>query len=163
MAKVIKLFTSESPDDIQRKGGSFAWKLNASKANLCSYALLYHNARARTGARVADHGDLFLVGRISGLAAQPEGRHAIIFDAVAVPTRSDSWPSTHQNPVNYAEVDESLLTSLKFDAVELGAPVVQPAAAEHSLGLGLTIAKAKELLATHYGVTADAIEIIIRG
>ncbi|WP_108461487.1 hypothetical protein [Devosia naphthalenivorans] len=159
---VIRLFTSETAEEIAAKGGSFAWKLNTTKANLCSYALLYHNARGRIGRKSTAHGAAFLVGRISSLMPQPEGRYAVMFDEVAEPASSEEWPKTHQNPVNYMEVDDGIFQGLKFvplDHASVPVSLLSPAQAEG----GLTIARAKELLAAHYGVSPQAIEITIRG
>jgi hypothetical protein len=157
---ILKLFTSESADEIRAKGGSYSWKLNTAKANLCSYAVLYHNARSRVGPKALEHREGFLIGRIASFKPV-EGRHAVIFDGIAKLPVPDEWPVGHQNPVNYAEVDGSQFSDIEFEPLKPVTPAAPPNA--EPARAGLSIAQAKAGLAAFYGVAPDAIEITIRG
>jgi hypothetical protein len=165
----IMVYTSRSKDEMLAAGGSAAWKLGA-RARQCRYLVCTWNpggehAQPRTE---LSHREAFLVGLISSIESAPlpddPGRSIIRFSQFALLRKPNVW-NGHRNPVAYTSLHELGIDpdTLKFEPVppasvapSVPSPVVQ-------FSTPLTIAQAKEALATTYGVSPQAIEITIRG
>ena len=163
----IVVFTGKSFEKILREGGSQAWKLDPARARRCKWLVCTQNARNyedyADGA--APHGSAFLVGRISRIrpATDPGGedRWLIEIDEYARIDQPKVWGG-ERNPVRYTNlaalgID---LEGVEFKKLERATTAAAATAAAVD---GLTIAQAKAGLAATYGVTADSIEIVIRG
>ncbi len=164
---------------IKREGGSQSWILNPSRARQCVYLVCtqnqHHPDRGFSDA-TEPHGTGFLVGRISKLTrvidpptveGEPGQERWLIeiseFAAINIPDLWGGW----RNPIHYTSLEELGIApeSLHFEKLrdeerdEPGAPE----SVSESLTRALTIADAKMGLALTYGVSPEAIEIVIRG
>lgn len=176
----VAVFTARSPLRILREGGSQAWALDANRARKATYLVCIqnqHNPDRDFSDASEAHGTAFLVGKISDVIPAPEdpdcGRWQICIDEYAPIKVAGAWKGW-RNPVRYTTLKElgieaDLLTFRPAtDADDLQPPEVQSSsAANASQGNGhitpLSMAAAKPALAAFYGVTPDAIEIVIRG
>jgi hypothetical protein len=108
----ILVFTSETLGTLLAEGGSQAWKLNAARAQRCSWIVCVRNRlkfdRPRPSGSEA-HGAGFLLGRISAVTepTQPghEERWKIAFDAFAPLDMPRLWGGW-QNPVHYGALGD---------------------------------------------------------
>ncbi|WP_280220655.1 hypothetical protein [Nocardia neocaledoniensis] len=171
----IVVFTGKSAEKILREGGSQAWKLDPSRARRCEWLVCTQNAHNyedyADGA--APHGSAFLVGRISRISPSTdpgcEDRWLIEIDEYARIDQPKVWGG-ERNPVRYTnlaglgiDLDEVEFKKLERATTAAAATAAVAAAATAAAAGGLTIAQAKAGLAATYGVTADSIEIVIRG
>lgn len=174
----IVVFTARSPDRIVEEGGSQAWVLNPTRAKNCEFLVCTqnrHNPDHEFSDATEEHGAAFLVAKISGVVASPEGRDdrwLIEISEFARINRPDAWKHW-RNPVRYTSLSELGidLAGVKFEPMpnfkerpskreptpprEAVAAAWPPAA--------LTISEAKKALAATFGVKPDAVEITIRG
>lgn len=177
----IVVFTARSPERIVREGGSSAWVLNTARAENCEFIVCTQNQRNSWGDANRKHGSAFMIGRISGLEPMPsEGgppRWLIAiseYSLIDVPNVWQGW----RNPVRYATLEDLGIDPAALDFVPMpprsADPTVDPVSeggdAEEAppapsapAGKGLSIAEAKSGLAATFGVSPDAIEIVIRG
>ncbi|MDG3015823.1 hypothetical protein [Speluncibacter jeojiensis] len=162
----VVVFTAKSPATILREGGSQAWKLDPTRAKKCTWLVCTQNAH-----NVEDyadgnepHGSAFLIGRISRISPATEvgveGRWKVEFSEYARIASPNVWGGD-RNPVRYTSLDALGLDldGVDFQKVDRDS-AVKPTPA---VSAGLTIAQAKAGLAATYGVSVDAIEIVIRG
>jgi hypothetical protein len=109
-----------------------------------------------------------MIGRISDVvpSTETEDRWLVKFDEYARLDIPDFWQGW-RNPVHYEEKLDALplsLDTVKFEPMPEEAsesPILEPKSPEPSKGL--TIAEAKEALASTFGVKPEAVEIIIHG
>jgi len=153
---VISVLTYKSVETILKTGGTQSWALERNRARNCKYAVVCRNARTREAEGPEPHGTAFMVGKIKDVvpSTETEGRWLILFSEYAFVDWPDEWEG--RNPVAYWTTDD--YKGRNFDALEfhpmpaLCAPGDQP----------MTIADAKRTLSRSLGVSADAIEIVIR-
>jgi hypothetical protein len=176
----IAVFTVESPHRILQQGGSRAWALASSRARKCRYLVcvqnLYHPGRDFSDA-FEPHGAVFLVGKISDVIPDllSNDRWQICISEYALHTVMNAWKGW-RNPVRYTTLREMGidLEALTFRSVSDGqrdlsittdqlAPTVAPRKQDDGPIAPLSIAQAKAGLAAYYGVSQEAIEIVIRG
>ena len=119
------------------------------------------------------HGEAFLVGKISSIDASPEdaARYIIRFVDFARVSLLGAWPGT-RNPVKYSTLSEVGIDpdSLQFETaheIEPERPSTErglaPTRARVATVLPLSIEAAKVGLAAHFHTDPSKIEIIIRG
>jgi hypothetical protein len=165
----IVVFTSDSVDKIVNDRGSGDWVVSAKKADRCEYLVCcrkpnWSNRKEGIPGRAA-----FLIGRVAGLIERADSknsrdqmRYLIRMTDFAKLEKPGVWKDKVRNPVAYSTLDELQidLRGLKFERMpELDAETAKdfPGAKQ------MTIADAKNGLALTFGVSADDIEIIIRG
>lgn len=176
----VAVFTARSPRRILREGGSQAWALDANRARKATYLVCIqnqHNPDRDFSDASEAHGMAFLIGRISDVIPSPEdpdcGRWQICISEYARITVADAWKHW-RNPVHYSSLEKLGISveQLTFRPVREidDAPASSEArssAANTKRGSDLvapmSMAEAKPALAAFYGVTSDAIEIVIRG
>lgn len=164
----IAVFTNRGRDRLLAEGGSQAWALDPARAAMCDYLVCIQNRHADGwGQPTHKHRHAFLVAKIAGIVPSKEtpGRFMILFTEYAsidIPIK-EKW----RNPVRYTD-----LAALGIDPAELKFSRVRvrplresaPKPEEKSSAKeGLDIASAKKALSAFYGVSLDAIEIVIRG
>ncbi len=178
----IAVLTVESPRRILHQGGSRAWKLAPNRGRKCRYLICVQNQnnldRDFSDASEA-HGAVFMVGKISDVIPDPKypssGRWQICISEYSIHTVKDAWKGW-QNPVKYTTLEEMgiNLEALAFRSVSDGqrdlgittgqqVPAVAPRKQDDGSVVFLSIASAKAGLAAYYGVSQEAIEIVIRG
>jgi hypothetical protein len=178
----IAVLTVESLRRILHQGGSRAWKLDPNRARKCRYLICVQNQnhRNRDFSDVSEaHGTVFLIGEISDVIPDPEepsnGRWQICISKYSrhiVPSAWKGW----QNPVRYTTLAEMGINpeALAFRPISDGqrnigitadqqVPALAPSMQDDGSVVPLSIARAKAGLAAYYGVSQDAIEIVIRG
>lgn len=169
----LVLFTAESPERIIREGGSQEWVLNPARAKQCTWLVCTQN-RNNPDHEVSDatepHGTAFLLGRVSGVRrVSTEGgrdRWLIAIREYARIAYPDLWDHG-QNPVRYTSL-EDLGISIEGLTFEPAQSIAETAAQPEPRRLAaqpamLTIPEAKKALAATFGVTPEAVEIMIRG
>lgn len=163
----IAVFTGRSYERIIREGGSRAWVLDPSRARKYEYLVCTQNQDAGDWADPkAPHGSAYLVGKISGVEAAPsaedKGRFIIRISEAARIEKPNVWDGG-RNPVRYTTLEELGIdpSQLTFETV----PAPERTEGEGETGgeiRPLTISEAKRGLAAAFGVSPDAIEIIVR-
>jgi len=174
----IVVFTARSPDRIIQEGGSQAWVLNPARAKNCDFLVCTqnrHNPDHEFSDATEEHGAAFLIAKISGIIASPEGRDdrwLIEISEFARINKPDVW-NHWRNPVRYTSLSELGidLAGVKFEPMPNAKerPIKrEPAPPREAVAAAgppatLTIAEAKKALAATFGVKPDAVEITIRG
>jgi hypothetical protein len=172
--KCVVVFTNRGLGRLLEEGGSQAWKLDPDRVCKLTYVVCVQNRNdGDWGRPTHDQGEGFLIGKITGVETNTEGRESnryiIKFDEYAEISVPDMWQKLGglRNPVHYLNdlenhVDVERLEWKKIRPLTDGEPprAVSPAASESR---GLDIAEAKKALATFYRVPLTAIEIVIRG
>jgi hypothetical protein len=177
----IVVFTARSPQRIVREGGSSSWVLNAGRAENCDFLVCTQNQRNSWGDATQEHGSAFLIGRISGLEPMPEEngqmRWLIAISEYAFIDIANVWQGW-RNPVRYATLEDLGIDPQEIDFQPMPPRtgnaaedvVVEGGDADSASPVGvveavkpLSIPEAKLGLAMMFGVSADAIEITIRG
>lgn len=175
--KCIVVFTNRGIGRLLEEGGSQAWKLDPDRVRKLTYVVCVQNRNdGDWGRPTHDQGKGFLIGRISGVEVNTEGRnnnrYIIKFDEYAEISVPDLWERLGglRNPVRYLD---DLERYVDVDAVEWRRVQPQsdgepPSAAPPSVtGVtetrALDISEAKKALAAFYRVPVTAIEIVIRG
>ncbi len=165
----IAVLTEKDLPTILRQGGSQAWVLNPKQALRHRYLVCARNQTHRNPAAPEPHKSAFLVGVIQDLVPvetlKSPQRYLIRLSEVARVSLPDVWREW-RNPVRYTTledlgIDPETLPFEPLAAVERPATAAS-ARADAPGGGSLTIAQAKEGLAKTFGVSVDAIEIIIR-
>jgi hypothetical protein len=174
----IVVFTARSPDRIIQEGGSQAWVLNPARAKNCEFLVCTqnrHNPDHEFSDATEEHGAAFLIAKISGIVASPEGRDdrwLIEISEFARINKPNVW-NHWRNPVRYTSLSELGidLASVIFERMPNAKerPTKrEPAPPREAVATAgppatLTIAEAKKALAATFGVKPDAVEITIRG
>jgi hypothetical protein len=178
----IAVLTLESFRRILSQGGSRAWKLAPNRARKCQYLICVQNQHheARDFSDVSEaHGSVFLIGKISDVIPDPQDpsndRWQICISEYAhyiVPNAWKGW----QNPVRYTTLAEMRINlkevtfhSISDEQHNVGitndqqVSTATPSRRDDRAVVPLSIASAKAGLAAYYGVSQEAIEIVIRG
>lgn len=136
------------------------------------------NAHSNWGDGTEQHHIAFLIGKVSDVIPtsptpenneSPQDRFLIRFSEYAHLAIPDSWPKGYRNPVRYATLDELGIntSTLKWEPMpehtEEPDEEVAPALTPKGCVKALTIFQAKQGLALTFGVSPEAVEIIIRG
>ena len=164
--KAVCVLTGRGVEMMLEQGGSQAWVIDANRVRECEYVVCiqnHHQDYFPKNQLSAPHHTAFMVGKLVGTATpDPENddkgnRKKLVFSEYAEIDLADKWPG-YRNPVFYSTLEDVgiELASLKFQPMPLQVP-----AADKSQSM--TIAQAKEGLALSFGVTPDAIEIVVRG
>jgi hypothetical protein len=166
MPNALVVFTSRSIAELEHTGGSQAWRLRPANAKAATYLVCARNRKSDRNEGTEEHGEGFLVARITGIVPAPEDearRFMVTFDEWAPIKVPDLW-QFGRNPVHYADLDELSIDESKL-RFKQRSTVHRRQPAERSSGKGgpLTIEQAKRGLAATFGVSVDAIEITIRG
>ena len=166
----IAVFTANSRDEILAVGGSAAWVVAEKQARRREFLVCIRNARDVDFHDHEPHGTAFLVGRISGL--EPHGhdkkgmqRWIIKISEYAVVDYPEKW-GEWRNPVKYTTLEELGIDPKKLKFKPMPTPtkfLTAPAPPDRSKTGALTIAEAKAGLALQFGVSPEAIEILIKG
>ena len=164
MDTAIAVFTRKSAKEIIEAGGSEAWVLNRKNAERQRFLVCCRNAQSSEVHATEPHRAAFLVAVIRELEplgenerGQERFRIAIgEFAPVLYPLVWKNW----RNPIRYCSLEELGIDrdALQFEAADGLAS--RPSAPKQARKL--TIAEAKAGLAASLGISADAIEIIIR-
>lgn len=175
--KCVVVFTNRGLDRLLEEGGSQAWKLDPDRVRKLSYVVCVQNRNdGDWGQPTHDQGEGFLIGRISGVDVNSEGRnenrYVIQFDEYAEISLPNFWDRLGglRNPVRYLEDLERYVdvNALEWKRVqpqiegELPVTTTRPVSPS-SEPRALDIAEAKKALAAFYRVPVSAIEIVIRG
>ena len=166
----IAVFTSWSKEDILKRGASGNWGVSPDRILQNRYVVVTRNRHSDWCPDDYEHGTAFLIGRVSGVIETDETtkdgrpRYAIAFDAYAEINTPDVWGKS-RNPVWFTDLDTLGidLDSIEFVEIETGNPVEVPKPPKPTLEGGLSFAEARKGLAARYGVSANSIDIIIRG
>ena len=164
----LVVFTADTLDSILRQGGSGDWVVSAKKADSCKYIVCcrkpnWSNRKDGIPARAA-----FLIGRVAGLLERADSkndrdqvRYLVQIADYAVLEKPGVWKENVRNPVAYSTLDELQIDfrGVKFKSMPApaGTEILRTEAKQ------MTIADAKNGLAATFGVSADDIDIIIRG
>lgn len=101
MSEVLVLMTCKSPSDTKQGGGSGWWVLNQARASRVDTVVLIHNAYdKRQLGQPSRHRQPFLVGRVSDVIKDHDGRVSVQFSKMA-DARGESIKWDGQNPVSY--------------------------------------------------------------
>jgi hypothetical protein len=167
MHTAVAVFSGKSKEHALRDGGTQSWRLVPSNAARQEFVVC-----CRSGVDWVEgseeRGSAFLVARLAGIEKSTEdpGRYLLKFSEYADAAVAHAWKGW-RNPVKYTTLEELGidLSTLKFKPMPVQEERDTKASAPSVVVpvKGLTIAQAKAALATHYGVSADAIEITIRG
>jgi hypothetical protein len=175
--KCVVVFTNRGLGCLLEDGGSQAWKLNPDRVRKLTYVVCVQNRNdGDWGRPTHEQGEGFLIGKISGVETNSEGRESnryiIKFDEYAEINVTKLWEKLGglRNPVHYLNDLEKYVDvdGLEWKRIHsstgvppgAASPAVPNAARESH---GLDIAEAKKALATFYRVPVTAIEIVIRG
>ena len=169
----IAVFTGKTASEILATGGSRSWLLSPRNARKQRYLVCVRNAQSNDPGATEPRGTAFLLGEISAIMplADQGGvpRWQISISRYARINRPNIWKNW-RNPVKYTSLDELGigLDGVEFTAVESVADAgVRPKSDTKSTPTSpapkLTIAAAKDGLAAMFGVSPEAIEIIIHG
>lgn len=173
----VIVFTARSPQRILREGGSQAWVLNPVRAKACQWLVCTQNQHHpdHTFSDATEfHGSAFLVGKIAGVIPSPEGdrrdeRWLIQISEYALIKKLHIW-QRWRNPVRYSSLNDLGIhpADLDFQKMPLSEPMTLPTDEAHPVTQQwpprtLTIPEAKVALAATFGVTPEAVEIVIRG
>ena len=167
MHTAVAVFTGKSKEHVLRDGGTQSWRLVPSHAAIHESVVC-----CRSGVDWAEgaeeRGSAFMVGRLASVVKSVEDpdRYLIRFSEYAVVPVPHAWKGW-RNPVKYTTLEElgidlSTLQFKPMPAPEEGGPRTSAPSVAAPVR-GLTIAQAKAALAHQYGVSADAVEITIRG
>jgi hypothetical protein len=166
----IAVFTADSRAEILAVGGSASWVVAEKQARRREFLVCIRNARDVDFADHEPHRTAFLVGRISGLI--PHGhdkkgmpRWVIKLSEYAEVAHPEAW-GEWRNPVKYTTLEELGIDPkrLKFKPMPPPTQDLAPAISSPPAKAGaLTIAEAKAGLALQFGVSPEAIEILIKG
>jgi hypothetical protein len=166
MANALVVFTSRSIIELERTGGSQAWRLRPANAKAATYLVCARNRKSDRNEGTEEHGEGFMVARITGIVPAPEGggRFMVTFDEWAPIKLPGLW-QFGRNPIHYANLDELDidLAKLKFKPRKKSHQELPATAGKTPAAGPLTIEQAKRGLAATFGVSVDAIEITIRG
>jgi hypothetical protein len=163
----LMVFTNESRESLVSDGGTKSWHLNPSNVRQCSYVVCARNTKAVKGQATEEHGTAFLIGKIEDLVPAPaplQHRWRILFSEFAPLNLLNAWGG-EQNPVRYTSSEALGIDPNTLDWQPMPPPSTPP---KTSLGYSpqaspLTLTEAKQGLALTFGVTPEAIEIVIRG
>jgi hypothetical protein len=168
----IVVFTARSLERIVREGGSQAWVLNPVNARQCRWLVCTqnrHNPDHEFSDATEPHGTAFLIGKISGIVRAPEAdagdRWMVTISEFAHISVPRAWDHG-RNPVRYMSLAEIGINLNEIQFVPMPAIADSPpslAPRPSSVATALTIAEAKKVLATTFGVKPEAVEITIRG
>lgn len=158
----IAVFTAKDPDELLRQGGSGPWVGAEARVKAQKYLVCVRKTKPGS----TDHGTLFMVSRIKGVVEhgydkRGQQRWFFQFGDYALIDVKTHW--AWRNPVKYTTLGalEINIQQLKFRA---GPTEIQlPAVTNASVARPLTIAEAKAGLAAKFGISPDAIDIIIKG
>lgn len=168
--EVLVVFTAKSVEAILEAGGTQSWKLDRGHAKRCRHAILCRNAYTDWGDGKEPHGTAFMIGLIADVVpSADDGRWLVTFDQYARIDLPNIWKGW-RNPIRYTTFEE-LGVSLEAVQFQPMPPANDNPKAKHDASLHpedgsrfrLTIAQAKQGLATTFGVSPDTIEITIRG
>jgi hypothetical protein len=163
------VFTSETVETILNQGGTGDWVVSPKKAGTCKYVVCCRKTDWVNRKEAIPHRTAFLVGAIAGLHKTPDSEnergqaHFLIeISEYASVQRSETWDKDTRNPVSYKTLRELGIDvrGLKFKPMPPPAPARQSAKGSRAT---MSIAEAKKALAATFGVSADDVEITIRG
>lgn len=163
----IVVLTSRSIERMLNEGGSQAWVLNAKQARSRHYLVCCWNPGGNYAVSNEDRhrGEAFLVAPITAIEPAPDNpeRYIIRFTKYAPVSVPNIW-NGQRNPVRYSMLEalEIEPDDLVFQDIPSNLRKASPSIAEGSVPQ-LTIEAAKRGLAARFGVSHEAIEIIIRG
>ena len=178
--KALVVMTGKSRQQILEEGGTGDWTLRPSVVRGFQYAICvrnsYPNFEPAPGDRSEPHRAAFLVGKILSVQdvfrANERDRFRVMFSGFAEVLVEDFWDHS-RNPVRYMELNEVLRRGIDFDALifkpmpspkpDAAETLAEPATAMAASVTPLTLQAAKQGLAATFGVSTDAIEIIIKG
>lgn len=167
--KAIVVFTAKSVERLLEEGGSSSWVLDRYNARAHEFIVCTRNAHADWTEGDEAHGSAFLIGRIGDVVPSPSdaGRWLVKFSEYTRVNLPDIWKGW-RNPVRYTTLEELGidLSSLDFETMPPPKPQQvreQIKEKDQSKERRLTIEEAKRGLSLTFGVSPDAIEIIIRG
>jgi len=179
MSKILVVFTAKGTGRIEREGGTASWALSTKSMRDCDYVICTRNTDqtkvSEFGNQTAvPHGAAFLVGKVAGLVEvgprRGRMRYRVLMSEVAEVLVPDFWDGSRV-PTRYLTGDEAKqrgvdVSALKFRGIS-GPSQIEVEAPEASMTPsalpGLSIAEAKEGLATRFGVAIGDVDIIIRG
>ncbi|GGF24196.1 hypothetical protein GCM10011321_14450 [Youhaiella tibetensis] len=163
----LAIFTGKATPVVLEVGGSQSWVLDQRKARSNKYAVLYFNEHAPWSTKgYTAHRAAFFVGRISDVVQSEEApdRFTVMFDQYAELKNAGEWGGW-RNPIRYTTLEDLGIDESKLEFKPMPEPTATPSpeALSPPTPQGLTIAAAKAGLAATFGVSPDAIEIIIKG
>jgi hypothetical protein len=170
----IAVFSSKDLDTILRIGGTQSWVLNLNRTKNIKYVVIFSHGGGAQGAQKANHGRAWLIGEIERVEPadgerRPQ-RWRIVFKNYALLDSAAEWPG-FRNPVTYMSLESLGINPAALDFkpipkiahVQKAVTTDPPSRRQGQAQAPLTIQQAKDGLAAHFGVSPDAIEIIIRG
>lgn len=169
---------------MREDGGYGHWTASPIRVEAAQYLVFVRNRREQWAATDFEHGDAFLIGKISGTKPSPHAaRITIEFSTYAMLDISNAWQlitKAQRFPVAYLETSELfrrlevnpndlvwqqlVSTPVAPHVAQTVAPYIASADGTEGRGTGLTnaIAEAKQKLAESLGIAAEKIEITIR-
>ena len=117
----VVVFTCRGLESLCKFNGSDAWTLDPKRVAKCKYLICVNNAKHPLSENTKNHGEGFLVGRISGVRSplnyEDSDRFMIEFDEYAEIESPDIWKGK-RNPVSYVNTN-SIKEELKIDLDKL--------------------------------------------
>ena len=106
-------FTGKPVDKVLAQGGSASWRLARHRARLCEYVVCTRNTKAEWSEGPEQHGEAFLVGRLSGVEDAPPSenrnhakpRSLFRFSEYALISMPKKWTGDRY-PVHYTTLEE---------------------------------------------------------
>ncbi|MDO9338879.1 MAG: hypothetical protein Q7T61_20995 [Caulobacter sp.] len=178
--KALVVMTGKSRQQILEEGGTGDWALRPSVVRGFQYAICvrnsYPNFNPGPGDRSEPHQAAFLVGKILSVEhlykENERDRYRVMFSGFAEVLVEGFWDLS-RNPVRYMALDEVARRGIDLEALTFkpmpstlsnaADPIAIPATEKAGGVTPLTLQAAKEGLAATFGVSTDAIEIIIKG
>ena len=182
----VVVFTCRGVESLCKFNGSDAWTLDPKRVAKCKYLICVNNAKHPLSENTKNHGEGFLVGKISGVTKPLNNkypkRYMIEFDEFAEIQTDVIWKGK-RNPLTYIKTKEFDvdLDSLDFRKVperdmeyvsmiqkKEGNYYVKPPKSKDTdnkteVTKGLSISDAKLGLSIKYEIPVENIEIILKG
>jgi len=168
--KALVVLTGKSRQRLLDEGGTSDWALKPAVVRNFEYVVCVRHANPPydpgPGARPEPHGAAFLVAKIADVQFtyrdKERDRFIVTFSAIADVLVPDFWDGS-RNPVRYMDVSDIKSRGIDFSALKFN-PFDPSRTTDAAAGVEpLTILAAKYGLAAKFGVSIDAIEIIIKG
>ena len=182
----VMVFTRKGEETLLNFNGTDSWSLDPSRVSKCKYVICVCNARHPLSEKIENHGEGFLVGKISGVTKPLNGvypdRFMIEFDEYAEIQTDMIWKGK-RNPVSYIrtkdfkidldrldfqrvpERDMDYVLKIQEEEKEFNAQISKSSPKKESpeTPQGLSIADAKLGLSIKYEIPVENIEIIMKG
>lgn len=170
------VFTAKTVSMIQHLRGTQSWVLSPTSMRHVKYVVCARNSDhaydEECGPRTEEHGEAFLVGRVSGLKKvdrrNNRDRYLVQISEYALVSVPRFW-TMGRNPTHYTNTEALMTQGIDVDALDwqpmpdLEGAFDDADAKKSPMEDGLTIVQAKRGLSIKFGVPEESIQIVING